>query len=473
MLADCLTALARQDYAGRYEIIVVNNASTDRTPEIARDWRARVVDEPAKGYVRALRAGFAAARGAIIACTDADTQVPSDWLSRLAERLTSSDRIVACTGTFGFHDGEPWLRLLARALGRCNFALAGGNMAVWRWAYEAVGGFDPAVNMGADRHLGQRLRRLGGIAVDKGLVVLTSARRYQAAFWPTVRMYVLNDLSMVVSGRPRFFDFPDIRRPVRRYIPRVRVRRARAAAVFATALLLLALTLAEAPGTQTLGPVLARTREVKSLVALTFDDGPSSHTGEVLDVLSRYGVRATFFVIGTNVERRPELARRIVAEGHAIGNHTYDHPFWAAVEDASRVRKELERGEQAIETATGVHATMFRPPHGWRSPWMIRAARREGYLVVTWSVSPDDWRRPSPEVIADRVLQATTPGSIVLLHDGLDLRLAPPVENTVQALPEIIEGLHARGFRFVTVPELVAVSNAAGLVSEPMTRAAR
>jgi peptidoglycan/xylan/chitin deacetylase (PgdA/CDA1 family) len=343
---------------------------------------------------------------------------------------------------------------------------------VWRRAYEAVGGFDPAVNMGADRHLGQRLRQLGAIVVDKGLVVLTSARRYQAAFWPTVRMYVLNDLSMVVSGRPHFFDFPDIRRPVRRYIPRVPVRRASAAAVFSTALLLIALSLAEAPGTQMLGPVLARAREVEPLVALTFDDGPSSHTGEVLDVLSRYGVHATFFAIGINVERRPELARRIVSAGHAIGNHTYDHPLWAAVEDASRVRKELELGEQAIETATGVYTAIFRPPHGWRSPWMIEAARREGYLVVTWSVSPDDWRRPSPRVIAERVLQSVTPGGIVLLHDGLDLRLAPPVQNTVQALPEIIEGLQARGYRFVTVPELVAVSNAKGVVPEPVTRAA-
>jgi peptidoglycan/xylan/chitin deacetylase (PgdA/CDA1 family) len=462
VLEDCLVALQQQDYSGPYEIIVVNNASTDRTPEIARSLGARVVDEPAKGYVRALRAGFAAAQGDIIACTDADTIVPPDWLSRLVAALTSRSDVVAAAGTFAFHDGPAWLRFLSRLLGRCNWDVSGGNMAVWRWAYQALGGFDPTVNMGADRELGLRLRRIGRTIVIRDLVALTSARRFEAAFWSTIWLYAVNDLSLILTGRPHFFDFPDIRIPVR---PRLTRRQVSYAAVAVPAMVLLALLLfLESPDRQVFGPVLAKAASARPVVALTFDDGPSTHTAEVLDILARYHVKATFFLIGRNVERYPELARRIVAEGHAVGNHTYTHPIWAAIEGSQHVQRELDNCEKAIELATGIHATIFRPPHGWRSPWMIRQARREGYTVITWSVSPDDWRRPAPQVITERVLQGVKPGAIILLHDGLEMRGAPPVQNTVAALPAIIEGLRARGYEFVTVPELIQKKDFPGIV---------
>jgi peptidoglycan/xylan/chitin deacetylase (PgdA/CDA1 family) len=215
---------------------------------------------------------------------------------------------------------------------------------------------------------------------------------------------------------------------------------------------------AEGPGSQILGPVLTRVKADQPVVALTFDDGPSTYTAQVLDILARYQVKATFFVIGQNVDRYPDYARRIVAEGHVIGNHTYSHPLWGAVEAPHDMHGELARAAQAIEAATGVYPTLFRPPHGWRSPWMIQLARREGYEVVTWSVSPDDWRRPRPQVIVERVLQHIRPGAIILLHDGLETSVGPPVQNTVAALPDLIEGLQARGYRFVTIPELRAMA---------------
>ncbi len=458
VLADCLAALQRQDYGGPYEIIVVNNACSDRSPGIARAMGVRVVDEPRKGYVFALRAGFAAASGEIIASTDADTVVPPDWISRLAEGLTERDGTVAISGIFGFHDGPAWLRLFGHLVSPLNWGLAGANMAVWRWAYEAVGGFDPAVNLGADRKLGMRLKRLGRIRVDRRLQVSTSLRRFQVAFWATIWRYLVNDLWLNLFGRPRFYTFPDIRlqrsrRPVARLVP-------------LTSLLVIVLGLflasAEAPGSQVLGPVLTGVRADQPVVALTFDDGPSTSTAQILDILARYGVKATFFAIGQNVDRYPDLARRIVAEGHAIGNHTYSHPLWGALEAPHDMQRELQRAAQAIETATGVAPRLFRPPHGWRSPWMIHLARREGYDVVTWTVSPDDWRRPPPAVIVQRVLQHALPGAIILLHDGLETQVGPPVENTVAALPALIEQLLARGYRFVTIPELQASVGVAG-----------
>jgi peptidoglycan/xylan/chitin deacetylase (PgdA/CDA1 family) len=454
VLADCLAALQQQDYAGPYEIIVVNNACTDRSPEIARAMGARVVSEPHKGYVHALRAGFAAARGEIIACTDADTIVPPDWLSRLVEVLLEDPEVVAVSGVFDLHDCSPWLGALGSLASRLNWHLAGGNMAVWRRAYEAVGGFDPAVNLGADTELGLRLQRLGRVVIDRRLAVNTSGRRIQHALWQTLWMYLLNDLWLILFGHPRFYDFPDIRVAPRRHLP---VRRLSGAGALLTLLSLLVFT-AMSPGAQTFGPVLAHGPAGQPVVALTFDDGPSPDTAEVLDILAHYQVKATFFVIGQNVQRHPDLARRIVAEGHAIGNHTYSHPLWVAVETPGQVARELDGAAAAIQAATGVYPTLFRPPHGWRSPWMLHLAHRKGYTVVTWSVSPDDWRQPPPGAIAMRVLQRVRPGAIILLHDGLDTRGNPPMQNTVDALPAIIEGLQARGYHFVTVPELMRVA---------------
>jgi len=452
LLADCLAALRHQDYDGPYEIIVVNNACTDRTPQIARAMGTRVVDEPRKGYVHALRAGFAATSGDVIACTDADTQVPPDWISRLVRKLTTRPEVVAVGGTFGFHDGPAWLRLLGQIVSPLNWGLAGANMAMWRWAYEAIGGFDPTVNIGADRDLDRRIRRLGHVVVDRQSVALTSTRRFQAGFWSTLRLYLLNDLWLALFGRPRFHDFPDIRlaTPLR---AAKRLRPVGAALMVAlTVLLYLA---AASPDVQLFGRVVASTHTDQPAIALTFDDGPSVHTAEVLDILALYQVRATFFVIGRNVERYPDLAARIVAEGHVIGNHTYTHPLWAAIETPGQVERELELAAHAIAAATGVHPALFRPPHGWRSPWMMRLAIQKGYGVVTWSVSPDDWRRPPPQTIIDRVLHQVRPGAIILLHDGLETRVGAPVENTVAALPRLIEELQARGYRFVTVPELM------------------
>ena len=463
VLADCLAALKRQDYNGPFEIVVVNNACTDRSPRIAHEMGVRVVDEPRKGYVHAMRAGFAAARGEVIACTDADTIVPSDWLSRLVATLLQNPTAVAVSGVFNLHDCSLWLHLLGSAVSRLNWHLAGGNMAVWRWAYKGIGGFDPEVNLGADTELGLRLRHLGRVMIDRCLVASTSGRRIQYALWQTLWMYLLNDLWLVFFGHPRFHDFPDIRVLPRRYFP---VRRLSSVGILLVVLSLVILA-ATNPSLQIFGPVLAHGQTDQAVIALTFDDGPSPYTAEVLNILARYQVKATFFLIGQNVERHPDLAQRIVAEGHAIGNHTYSHPLWEAVANPGKAAQELSKGAAAIQTATGVSPTLFRPPRGWRSPWMMRLARRTGYLVVTWSVSPDDWRGPPPEVIAERVLRQVRPGAIILLHDGLGTQVDPHMQNTVIALPTIIEGLQVRGYRFVTVPEFTTAETPESFIPSP------
>ena len=449
-LKECLSALKSQDYPGAIEIIVANNASTDRTPDIAREMGCRVVNEPRKGYVHALRAGFSAANGEIICCTDADTLVPQTWVSRI-ERTLSKPGVVACSGSFLFSDGSWWIRLIGWAFGRCNWHLAGANMAVRKDAFWKAGGFDPQVNMGADVELGFRLKKVGTVLIDKKLIAFTSARRFQLAFWRTIFRYYINDLFLILFRRPLFHTFANYRlSPRGAFAP---------ASVFQFGvplfMMVLLVGLTQSPTNQLLGSVFAHGGKAPE-VALTFDDGPSQFTEQVLDILKQQNVPATFFLVGKNVQRYPDLVRTEVADGHAIGNHTFTHPLWSAIRSSAELSRQLDMTREAIRSAHGPATVFFRPPHGWRTPWMIRECDKKGYKVVTWTIDPLDWTRPSPSAIVHRILARVKPGSIILLHDGLETHPAPIIGNTVTALSIIISELKKRGYRFVTVPELYA-----------------
>jgi peptidoglycan/xylan/chitin deacetylase (PgdA/CDA1 family) len=454
LIADCISSLKQQDYKGEFEIIVVNNASTDRTRAIAQSMGITVVDENKQGYIHALRAGFGAATGDIIACTDADTMVPPFWLAKHAANLLVPG-VAASSGTFMFHDGPAILRLIGKVCGHLNYHLAGANMAVWRSAYLACGGFNPKVNMGADVELGQRLKRRGRLLIDRDLYVMTSGRRFQYAFFQTLWLYYLNDIGLHFFKHPVFYNFPNIRKP------RFSLAHSQSAlARFAVAACAIGcfLWVSENTENRLFGSVLAHGQQSQPVVALTFDDGPSAYTRQILDTLLKYDVKATFFVVGKNVERHPDIARRIAAEGHTVGNHTYSHPFWAPMETPNKIHQELEAAAGAIRKACGVTPKYFRPPHGWRSPWMMNLARKEHYTVVTWTVSPDDWQNLTEKSIEQRVLSKAGGGAIILLHDGMETRLNPQRLATVEALPGIITGLKSRGYSFVTIPELIRSS---------------
>ena len=457
MITDCLLSLKRQNYDGDYEIIVVNNASTDGTSDIASSMGVKVINELKKGYVHALRAGFSEASGEIIACTDADTRVPPTWLSQITTLLAKPGTI-ACSGTFRFYDGPAWLRCIGEVFGRFNYHLAGANMAVWRKAYLASGGFNPHVNMGADVELGQRLKQQGALVIEKKLRVNTSGRRFQCAFLQTLWLYYLNDLWLLLFKRPLFYNFPNIRLPKTNHVYAMHSSLFARLAIVAGAVGCF-LWISENTNNQFFGAVFAHGSVREPLVALTFDDGPSRYTPQILDILDKYNIKATFFAIGKNVERHPDIACRIVREGHAIGNHTYSHPFWVPMETPSRIKSEVDHAEAAIRNITGVSANLFRPPHGWRSPWMVQLLKKNNYTLVTWTVSPDDWENISSDVVTKRVLAKTHSGAIILLHDGLETKENFQKDNTIQALPTIISELKKRGYRFVTVPQLMENSH--------------
>ena len=207
---------------------------------------------------------------------------------------------------------------------------------------------------------------------------------------------------------------------------------------------------------QWLGPTVWRGRTDTGAVALTFDDGPSEDTERVLDVLDEYGLRATFFMVGRQIERFPQTAQRVVAEGHEVGNHSHSHPIFL-YRTPRETRQQLERAQTVITKTTGIRPRLARPPGGVRTPAYFRAAEKLGLRTVQWDVAGFDWKPRNAKQIAHDVLRRVVPGSIILLHDG-DNEGKQDRRETVVALPLIIEGLRARGLHVVPLAEMLRES---------------
>jgi peptidoglycan-N-acetylglucosamine deacetylase len=189
------------------------------------------------------------------------------------------------------------------------------------------------------------------------------------------------------------------------------------------------------------------------LVALTFDDGPSPDwTTTILTTLEQTHTPATFFVVGSNVQARPNVLRREAADGFVIGIHTWDHPLMSRLSPSARAW-ELSATAAMIHKVLGRSYCLpyWRPPFGDYNADVLRQAQALGLTTVNWTVDPQDWSLPGVQLIADRVLNAARPGSIILLHDGYFNRW-----QTARALPLIIQGLQARGLVPVTLPQLLA-----------------
>ena len=183
-------------------------------------------------------------------------------------------------------------------------------------------------------------------------------------------------------------------------------------------------------------------------IAMTFDDGPSAAlTPKLLDVLAAHHIKATFFVLGENIAEHPEVVARAAREGHEIASHSWSHPNFAKMSLES-IRSQLQRTDDEIKNATGNRPTLFRPPYGSITPREKQWIHDEfGYEIILWDVDPLDWKRPGPAIVRSRILKETRPGSIVLSHD-----IHP---GTIEAMPSTFDELQAKGFKFVTVSELI------------------
>jgi len=232
------------------------------------------------------------------------------------------------------------------------------------------------------------------------------------------------------------------------------------------------------PRSQVLGPALVRGSVEKKQIALTFDDGPlPPYSDQILDILQSRKVQATFFVCGKDVEKHPQIVRRIHSDGHTIGNHTWSHPYLYFM-SREKITEEIDRTQNAIHQATGYTPKLFRPPYGGRWFGLYPVLRDRGLHLVQWSVSGDDWKVGAVDIAAT-VRNGLRPGAVILLHDGrqkpggylqrflrndahaTDQRNQRPAlpqpdadaSETVKALPAIIDAAQAMGYEFVSVED--------------------
>jgi len=496
-LLSCLQSIGRQDYGGEYEVIVVDNASTDNTARIASDWGARVVYEGRRSPAWARQKGAEEATGEIIAFIDADTQAPANWLSTFVSRFIREPETVVVSGPYAYSDARKTARIMSYATSfvsivtdhlfrrvlRKGGALWGCNFAVRRSAFWQVGGFDTRIKFyGEEYELSLRLRKAGKAGLAPRLFVLTSARRlkrigvvnqywnwivdyFSVLFWYTPISEELEDWpTKAWQTVADSFSWQRVKTPflyVAVFFGLLWLNiQAAGGLVYAFDIGLVSTLFAYHginPRSRFYGKVCSNGSRSRPRVALTFDDGPNEpYTSDVLSVLKQYRIKATFFLIGQNALRQPETCRRIVAAGNAIGNHSYDHRKSLCLRRGRDVARNIEAAHQAIYECTGLEPRLFRPPHGFRTPWLMRTVRNLGYTVVTWDNMTSDWNaeKPGGEIVR-AILRRAKPGGVIVMHDGRSTKLNYDRSHMLQALPFVIETLMEKGFDFVTVPELL------------------
>jgi len=238
-------------------------------------------------------------------------------------------------------------------------------------------------------------------------------------------------------------------------------RRGRAAVVLpvlavVAALVLLAWTGANNPRLSWFGPVTWHGPRDSRQVAITFDDGPNAHSSLALaDILDQHHAKGTFFLVGKALDQRPDIAQALYDDGQLLGNHSYHHDQWRWLDPRY---PELTRTQDAFRRQLGVCPRYYRPPHGERTPFVSLAVHRQGMQTITWDVSASDWATNDAALVAKRVLTHVRPGSIVLLHDGLDGQVNVDRSVVVRALPRILDGLRAKGLKPVRLDKLLGQS---------------
>jgi glycosyltransferase involved in cell wall biosynthesis len=211
LISGCLDSVLNQTADPEtYDIVVIDNNSTDRTAAIARNKGVRVEKEPQKGYVHTIQKGVEVTEGEILAFMDADCRAPVNWVSKILRNFEETPEIVALGGKLNYFDTHPIFSQTMKSLLFFADALPGNNMAIRREILVQIGGIDPKVNLSVDFWLSLKLRKAGRIKIDKSLIMATSGRRFEGAFSSYLK-YGANVLSMLLLARPLFFDFLDVR----------------------------------------------------------------------------------------------------------------------------------------------------------------------------------------------------------------------------------------------------------------------
>jgi peptidoglycan/xylan/chitin deacetylase (PgdA/CDA1 family) len=197
----------------------------------------------------------------------------------------------------------------------------------------------------------------------------------------------------------------------------------------------------------------------KPVVALTYDDGPSQDTAALLDVLKKYNVKATFFWLGSSIEKYPEIAKRALAEGHTLANHSYNHPNLSEMPSDTWWTAQLAKTQQIYQSVLGIKPTLMRPPYGFLLDSQVLALKERGMKAILWSVDTADWFHThsirnddaASQKIASMVTQYVHPEAIILMHDAGGRGRVPTVLATDMFIPQ----LKKKGYSFVTVDQLI------------------
>lgn len=207
------------------------------------------------------------------------------------------------------------------------------------------------------------------------------------------------------------------------------------------------------PSASLIAPSIHRGTTTRPAIALTFDDGPSESTPELLTILARYSAPATFFQCGANVRRLPQVAREVAAAGHEIGNHSDTHPM-LQFKSSNHIYRELAAAQETIEQIAGVKPRCFRAPYGVRWFGLGQIQRRLHLTGVTWTTLGLDWKLSAPQVVS-RLMHGAVNGAILCLHDGRTLQPVPDVAVTIQAVREVLPKLMEKGFHFEKVSDIL------------------
>ena len=207
------------------------------------------------------------------------------------------------------------------------------------------------------------------------------------------------------------------------------------------------------PSSSMLAPSVHQGASARRAIALTFDDGPSESTPELLEILASHDVPATFFQCGANVRRLPQVSREVAAAGHEIGNHTDTHPA-LYFRSSAFIASELAHAQETIEQMTGLRPRLFRAPYGARWFGLRQAQQRLGLLGVMWTTLALDWKWPQPRVI-QRLLEGARNGAIFCLHDGRRLEPTPDIGATLGAVRAVLPKLMEQGFHFEKVTDIL------------------
>jgi peptidoglycan-N-acetylglucosamine deacetylase len=464
VIRECLESLQKQDLKGEYEVIVVDNNSDDNTAEIAREMRAKVVFCQRRGVGYARQAGAEAANGDIIVQADADTVYPSGWLTRIQRQFDRHPEAVAVAGTFIYKDPPWWAvfemflrvffgRLSALTLGR-PYIISGANLAFTHKAFKAIGGYDQKSYSIDQIDITRRLSKIGKVIYDSKSKVATSSRSVSKPVGVIFCDLVRHLLKFAGNLLTRY-------RIIRKCIRKATgVEPGTYYKITVPALIIALLCYGYfVPASPVFGKVYANLATSEKVIALTFDDGPNEpYTSQILDILAANHIQATFFLIGENVNLYPEAARRMLAEGDVIGNHSYSHNANHAL--GFSYYQDITRAEAAIEDATGVITRLYRPPHGRKSPWELGSLKRAGYKEIMWNIATNELSKHTPEFLADEIVRKAKPGGIIDLHDGygvLHEAARADKSETVLMLPRIIERLQAEGYTFVTIPQILKI----------------